>query len=335
MSHFARRDALKLIGASTLAAAGGVGARAADAPKRMVVIHKLSGIPWINMMKDGVEAGGKQFGINATLIGPANPDPAQQVKMIEDVIAQKVDVLGLVPLDQKVCAGPLKRAQEAGIKVLTHEGPSQDGADWNVDLINSTIFGEKQMQLLAKAMGEKGKYVVYVGTLTTPLHNKWADAAVAYQKANYPNMVLATDRFPGGDEVDVSQRTTLDVLKAHPDVTGILAEGSNGPIGAGNALRQMRMGKKVAIVGTCVPSQASALLKDGIVRECTLWNPTKAGFAMVAVAKLLLDGTAVKDGIEVPDLGKATIDAATRSVQFDQILEITSSNVDSLVAQGL
>ena len=69
------------------------------------------------------------------MVGPANVDPAQQVKLLEDLIAKKVNVIGLVPLDVKVTAPVLKRAQEAGIKVITHEGPEQDGRDWNVELI--------------------------------------------------------------------------------------------------------------------------------------------------------------------------------------------------------
>ena len=246
-----QRETLKLLGRRTVVGAAGASATFAWAAEpKMVIVHKISGIPWTNLMAQGAEKAGKDFHIDASMTGPATIDPAQQVKMVEDLIAQKVDVIGLVPLDEKVCAPVLKRAHEAGIKVITLEGPDQDGRDWNVDLVDSIKFGEVQMQRLAAQMGEKGEYVVYVGTLTTPLHNVWADAAIAYQKAHYPNMKLATDRFPGGDEIDVSQKTTLDVVKAYPNVTGILAEGSNGPIGAGNALRQLKLQSKIAVVGT-------------------------------------------------------------------------------------
>ena len=50
------------------------------------------------------------------MVGPANVDPAQQVKLLEDLIAKKVNVIGLVPLDVKVCEPVLKRAQAAGIR---------------------------------------------------------------------------------------------------------------------------------------------------------------------------------------------------------------------------
>ncbi|SDR55577.1 monosaccharide ABC transporter substrate-binding protein, CUT2 family [Rhizobiales bacterium GAS113] len=331
-----RREALKIGGVSMLVGSLGFPRLgAAQAQKSMVTVVKIAGIPWFNALEKGIQRGAKEFAINASMVGPANVDPAQQVKLLEDLIAKKVDVIGLVPLDVKVCEPVLKRAQAAGIKVITHEGPEQEGRDWNVELIDSVKFGEIQMQRLAKELGEEGDYVAYVGTLTTPLHNKWCDAAIAYQKAHYPKMKLAADRFPGADEIDTSQKTTLDVIKAYPNLKGILGFGSNGPIGAGNAVRQQKLGKKIAVVGTVLPSQAKGLIEDGIIREGFLWNPTDAGYAMVSVAKLVLDGKEIKDGIDVPGLGKAAVDAANKQIKVDKIMRINKDTVDGLIAQGL
>lgn len=117
------------------------------------------------------------------MVGPTRADPAQQVKLIEDLIAKKVDVIGLVPLDTKVTAQVVKRARDAGIMVITQEGPNQEGKTWDVELMSAKAYGEAQMKALAREMGEKGEYVVLVGTLTTTGHNQWADAAIAYQKS--------------------------------------------------------------------------------------------------------------------------------------------------------
>ncbi|MEO8668241.1 MAG: autoinducer 2 ABC transporter substrate-binding protein [Bauldia sp.] len=331
-----RRVALKLMGAAAIAAAIGLPANVAfAADPSMVVVVKIAGIPWFNALETGVVKAGKEFGIDASMVGPANVDPAQQVKLLEDLIAKKVTVIGLVPLDVKVTEPVLKRAQEAGIKVITHEGPEQAGRDWNVELIDSVKFGEVQMEKLAQEMGGEGEYVVYVGTLTTPLHNLWADAAIAYQKAKYPKMTLATDRFPGADEIDTAYKTTLDVIKAYPNLKGIIAFGSNGPIGGGNALREKRLSKKIALVGTALPSQAKPLLMDGSIRAAYLWNPVDAGYAMVAVAKLMLDGKEIVDGIEIPGLGKAVVDVPNKLIKVDKIMDINKDTVDSFIAQGL
>jgi len=331
-----RRKTLKALGSAAIAGASGLtGQIAWGAAATMVTVVKIAGIPWFNAVEKGIKKGAKDFNIDASMVGPANVDPAQQVKLLEDLIAKKVTVIGLVPLDVKVCEPVLKRAQAAGIKVITHEGPEQEGRDWNVELIDSVRFGEVQMQRLAKDMGEKGDYVVYVGTLTTPLHNKWADAAIAYQKAHYPNMKLVADRYPGADEIDSSYKTTLDVIKAYPNLKGILGFGSNGPIGAGNAVREKRLGKKIAVVGTVLPSQAKDLIADGIVREGFLWNPTDAGYAMVAVARLVLDGKEIKDGIEIPGLGKASVDVPGKLIKVDKIMRINNETIAGLIAGGL
>ena len=331
-----RRETLKLIGATAITGVFSLPGHAFAAnAKEMVVVVKIAGIPWFNALEIGVKKAGAEFGINASMVGPSAVDPAQQVKLIEDLIAKKVAVIGLVPLDVKVTEPVLKRAQEAGIKVITHEGPEQAGRDWNVELIDSVVFGEVQMQRLAKEMGEEGEYVVYVGTLTTPLHNIWADAAIAYQKKNYPKMKLATDRFPGADVTDDAYKTTLDVIKAYPNLKGILGFGSQGPIGAGNAVREKKLGKKIAVVGTVLPSQAKSLIMDGTIREGFLWNPTDAGYAMVAVAKLVLEGKEIKDGIEIPGLGKATVDVANKQIKVDKIMKINRETTDGLIAGGL
>ena len=140
----------------------------AAAEPAVTVVVKIAGIPWFNALSKGVEHGGKDFALDATMIGPANVDPAQQVKLVEDLIAKKVAVIGLVPLDVKVMEPVLKRAQEAGIPVITHEGPEQVGKTWNVELIDSIKFGEVQMQRLAKDMNEEGEYVVYVARSRRP-----------------------------------------------------------------------------------------------------------------------------------------------------------------------
>jgi simple sugar transport system substrate-binding protein len=330
-----RRELLSLMGATTFAGLGLPKMALAQGQKEMVTVVKIAGIPWFNAVEKGIKKGASDFGLAASMVGPANVDPAQQVKLLEDLIAKKVSIIGLVPLDVKVCEPVLKRAQAAGIPVITHEGPEQEGRTWNVELIDSIKFGEVQMQRLAKDMSEEGEYVAYVGTLTTPLHNKWADAAVSYQKAHYPKMKLVADRFPGADEIDTSYRTTLDVIKAYPNLKGILGFGSNGPIGAGNAVREKRLGKKIAIVGTVLPSQAKPLIMDGTIREGFLWNPTDAGYAMVAVAKLVLDGKEIKDGVEIPGLGKASVDVPGKQIKVDKIMQINKDTIDGLISQGL
>src|SRR5580693_8001344 len=259
--------------------------RAAD--PEVAVVVKIGGIPWFTAMEQGIKRAGKEDKVNAYMVGPTTADPAQQVRAVEDLIAKKVSVIAVVPNDAKALEPVFDRAKVAGIPIITHESPDQKGNVWDIEMINNKEFGEQHMKDLAQYMGEEGEYIVFVGGLTVPLHNAWADAAIAYQKEHYPKMKLVADRYGVAESVDDSYRTTSDAILAHPNLKGILTFGSQGPIGAGRAVKEAGKKDQIAVIGTCSPSQARKYIMEGIIRESYIWNPTEAGKAIVQLAKLI------------------------------------------------
>jgi simple sugar transport system substrate-binding protein len=331
-----RRATLKLLGAATVALAVGMPSLGfADDQKSMVLVAKTVGDAWTNLLEKGLTKAGKDLNIKTSVVGTTHGDPAEQVKLIEDLIAKKVNAIGLLPLDVKVLAPVLKRARDAGIVVITQEGPNQDEKTWDVEMIDSKDYGETQMKALAREIGDEGDYAVVVGTLTTPLHNFWADAAIAYQKEHFPKMHLVADRFPGADNVDASAQLMRDLIKAYPNLKGVILFGAGGPIGAGNVLRERHLSDKIAVVGSVVPSQAKPLIEAGAIREGFLWNPADAGYAMAAVAQLEWTGTKIENGTDVPGLGKAIVDTDKRIIAVNRMLTINKQTVDGLIAEGL
>ncbi|MDW5312504.1 autoinducer 2 ABC transporter substrate-binding protein [Rhizobium sp. PL01] len=306
---------------------------AALAADKVGVVVKIGGIPWFNAMDAGIKEQGAKLGLDAFMVGPTSADPALQVRAIEDLIAQGVKVIGVVPNDAKVLEPVLAKAKEAGIFVITHESPGQKGADWNFELASSTGFGEAHAKLLAEKMGGKGEYAVFVGSLTVPLHNAWADAAVAYLKANYPDMKLVGERYGVAEDVDKSRSTALDLISAHPDIKGFLAFGSQGPIGAGRAVEERRKTGEIFVLGPFSPGQGQKLIKSGAISGGFMWNPKQAGEVFVTMADRLIKGESVKDGDDIPGLG--VIKPAGNDIIVDQLLPINKDTVDELAGMGL
>ncbi len=306
---------------------------AALAADKVGVVVKIGGIPWFNAMEAGIKEQGAKLGLDAFMIGPTSADPALQVRAIEDLIAQGVKVIGVVPNDAKVLEPVLAKAKAAGIFVITHESPSQKGADWNFELASSTGFGEAHGKLLAEKMGGKGEYAVFVGSLTVPLHNAWADAAIAYIKANYPEMKLVGERYGVAEDVDKSRSTALDLISAHPDLKGFLAFGSQGPIGAGRAVEERRKTGEIFVLGPFSPGQGQKLIKSDAISGGFMWNPKQAGEVFVTMADRLIKGESVKDGDDIPGLG--VIKPVGNDIIVDQLLPINKDTVDELAAMGL
>ncbi|HBU7589286.1 TPA: substrate-binding domain-containing protein, partial [Escherichia coli] len=227
----------------------------------------------------------------------------------------------------------LKRAQEAGIKVITHESPDQKNADWDFELLNTQTMGANHMKDMAKCMGEEGKYAMFVGSLTVPLVNDWANAAIAYQKEHYPNMTLVEDRFGVAESVDDSMRTTNDLMSKYKDLKGIMSFGSQGPIGAGRAIDKRKKNDAICVFGTFTPGQGIKLLEKGAIDGGYISNPMIAGKVFVQVATAMMNGEPIKDGVKIGDMGEIKVNNNT--IYSDNPEKLDLENTRHLVKLGL
>jgi simple sugar transport system substrate-binding protein len=328
MRTASRRSVLK--GAAVVGAASIFSSQrafSANNPPQVGVVGKIK-IPWFDNVAKGVAKAGQDLGVDASIINPTTDDPAEQVRAIEDLIAKKVDVIGVIPNDAKAVEPVLGRAQGAGIKVVMNESPNQKNADWDIELIQDQAFGEAHLEAFAEAIGGEGKYVVYVGGLTVTLHNLWADYAVELQKKKYPKMQQIGDRFGVSNSVDDSFRTAVDQMRAHPDLKGFLIFGANGPIGAGQAVADREKIGKVIVVGPFIPSQGLKLMKRGAITRGFLWNPIDSGYALVALGKTLVSGGKIKDGMELPGMGPCQVNAAMKVIRANKQIDLNPKTID-------
>ncbi len=301
-------------------------AESGDDTYEIATVVKITGIPWFNRMEVGVNRAAEELGVKAYQIGPADADPAQQVRMIEDLISKGVDAICVTPNDAKALEPVFNRAREEGIVIITHESPDQKGKDYDLELIDNENFGRHHWDMLAKYMGESGNYAIFVGSLTVPLHNLWADVGIEYAKARYPGMELVTERIPCGEDQELSKQRTLELLQAYPDLAGIVGFGSLGPPGAAQALKEKGLSDDVAVVGTVLPAHAAQYLKDGSMDHGILWDPGDAGYAMTWVALQILEGKTISNGMSVPGLGEIVLDGDV--IIVDAMIDITGENAD-------
>ena len=298
-----------------------------DATYTMVTIPKLKAA-WFEPYDKDSKAAGKEFGVEVYMQAPAAADEAQQVRIIEDSINQGVNAILVVPNDANSVVPAFKRARAQGIVVMTHESPNQPEADFDIEMINNVKFGERLLEEMVAISGNTGEYAIFVGSLTVPAHNIWADAAIALAKSKYPNLKLVASRFPVAEDRNLSRQKTLELLTVYPNIKGIVAFGSQGAPGAGQALREKGLTDKVTVIGTTSPLEGAPFLKDGSIDKCVLWSSGDASYAMVYLSKMILDGKRdqIKQGLEIPNIGVPIINGM--NIEFDHPLIVDASNAD-------
>ena len=307
---------------------------AADEQWEIAVVPKDSTNPWFVRMKAGVDEIVADTGVNAYQVDTGTIDATHQAQQVEDLIAQGVDAICVVPVDIESMDTVLKKAKDAGIVVITHEGADLKNVDYDIEAFSNEGYGAFIMQNLADAMGEEGTYTTMVASLTNGSHNEWADAGVAYAKEHYPNMKLLEEnpRVESDDNGDTAYNAAKELIKTYPDLKGIMGTSSFDAPGVARAIQELGLEDKFFTSGTGMPADNAELLKSGVVKSLTLWDPAIAGKAMVALASKVL----AKQDVTAPvDLGEDGYNEMNFREGSNTVLEgkgwitITADNVDS------
>lgn len=297
----------------------------------IATVGKVEGIAWFQDMKKGVEKFAADTGQEAFMQSPAQADGAQQVQIIENLIAQKVDAICVVPFSVEAVEPVLKKARDQGILVIAHEASSAQNADLIIEPFDNAAYGRHLMERLAQDMGGEGDYATFVGSLNSKSHTEWVDAGVAYQREKYPKMHDVADKIEDYEDQNKAYQKMKELLIAHPTLKGVQTSAMGTAAGAGLAVEERGLQKQVAIVGTSLASVSGQYIKSGAVRMISFWDPALAGYAMNELAVMLLDGRKVTAGT---NLGLPGYESLVQSTDKPNLffgsawIDITKDNVD-------
>ncbi|GAA4802877.1 sugar ABC transporter substrate-binding protein [Streptomyces ziwulingensis] len=109
----------------------------------------------------------------------AKQDASLQNQQVDTMVTNKVDVLIVDAVDYKAIAGSVKKAKDAGIKVVAYDRLAEGPIDAYTSFDNVTV-GKTQGEALLKALGDKaedGQIVMMNGSATDPNAKQFKDGA--------------------------------------------------------------------------------------------------------------------------------------------------------------
>ncbi len=295
----------------------------------IVNIPKLLGTAWFDQMLPGLEKWVGEHGGTYYQSGPSTADAALQLQSVEDVITEGVSAIHVVPNSTETLEVAFKKAKDAGIIVITHEAPGAKNIDYDVEAFQNAAYGEHFMKALAEYMGEEGGYAVILGSVQAQTHVEWADAAVAYQEANYPDMHLVADYVESGEDHDTAYNKTKELIKTYPDLKGIIGCSVIDPAGAALAVEEAGMEDTISIVGTSIVDVAGNYLDTGAIDMISLWDTEQTSYAMCEATRILAQGGEVKTGDNLGAEGYESVTVDGHVIYGTAWIDITKDNKDA------
>ena len=291
---------------------------------KIAVVPKMTNIGWFQRMEEGVNDYNKENGTDYVYRGSA--EGADQAGIVEQMLAEDWDAICVVPFDSESLAPVLEKAREQGIVVITHEASSMDPKyfDYDIEAFVNADYGTHFAEAISDITGGEGTYIQFVGDLNSVSHNEWCDAADEYFAANTNMKKLG--RYETGDDTTSSYNQTKELLQANPDITAIEGSASTDVVGAAQAVDELGLTGKVAVVGTSMTSIARNYVEKDVINTFSVWDPAKAGQAMIELAIDVLDNGEAPDALNVEGYESLTADGTV--LYGNARVDVTKDNMD-------
>lgn len=327
-----RRDILKLAAAGALASALPFAPVRAAGNVRLAMVVKSLGNGFFDACRDGGQEAAKQLGnVDFIYTGPTTTTGEAQIQVIDGLIAQKVDGLMISANDTNALVPVCKKAMQRGIKVISFDsGVAPAGRIMHLNPSNNELIGSKCVQMIAKTLHNQGEVAILSATTTSTNQNTWIEfMKKEWAKPDYSGMKLVATVY-GDDLADKSYRETQALLKAHPDLKGIIAPTSVGIVAAAKAVTDAGLVGKVYVSGLGLPSEMKGAVQAGATDTFAIWNPIDLGYtATMVLADIVAGKTTGKAGTtaDAGRMGTITIGDNAEAAMSDPFT-FDKSNID-------
>ncbi|GAA4894079.1 rhamnose ABC transporter substrate-binding protein [Streptomyces coeruleoprunus] len=238
----------------------------------------------------GIEAA-KEFGGTGKEVGPSDASASSQVSYINTLIQQRQDAILIAANDPNAVCTPLKTAMKQDIKVVAYDSDTaKDCRQLFINQASSEEIGRSQVRNIAEQLGHKGEIAILSATQNATNQNTWIEFMKdELKKPEYKDMKLVKVAY-GDDDDQKSFQETQGLLKAYPNLKGIISPTTVGIAAAARYISSSSYKGKVVVKGLGTPNQMRKYVKDGTVEQFALWNPKDLGYLGAYAAAALASG---------------------------------------------
>jgi ribose transport system substrate-binding protein len=241
---------------------------AQEKPKVALVMKSLAN-EFFRTMEDGAKAHNKANAAKYTLVSNGiknETDTAAQIRMVEQMIAQKANAIVIAPADSKALVPVLKTAIDKGILVvnidnkLDADAQKEKGIQIPFAGPDNRAGAKLVGDFLAKSLKSGDKVGIIEGVSTT---FNAQQRTLGYQDAMKAAGATVVGVQSGNWEIDKGNTVASGMLREHPDLKALLAGNDNMALGAVAAVKAAGKTGQVQVVGYDNIGAVKPMLKDG------------------------------------------------------------------------
>ena len=266
---------------------------------KMLFIVKSLDNPFWDRMRSGAEKAGKDLNIDIITLAPIKPyNVEEQLRFMEDGITQKVDAILVVPADSKGIVPGIKKANKAGIPVVTPNSKAYGGMVTTWTGAQNRDVGYDIAKFGLKAIGGKGNVIILEGTpgnQTAIDRQKGFDDAIA----EFKGVKVLASQTAKYSRVE-GMRVMENLVQRFPKIDLVIACNDEMALGAIEALDAAGRLSKTKVTGFDANNDALKSIAEGKMLATGDQRPDAQGYWGVVAAFIHLEGMPVPKELYLP-----------------------------------
>jgi ribose transport system substrate-binding protein len=283
-------------------------APAAPAPvvakKEIGLVMKTLTNPFFIEMEKGARRAEQELGLSLKVKTAAQETSIeQQIQLVEDLIAAKVDAIVIAPGDSQRLVPTLKKAADAGIKIINIDNRLDPETVKLTGLapipfisVDNYAGGYKAGKFLAEGVTAPTEAAILEGIRSADNGRQRMEGAKKALLENKDIKLVASET--ANWNIDEAYAVTKAIFRKHPNIKLLFAANDMMAIGAAKYLQDS--GKSnVKIAGYDALNEAATEIKAGRMGATIDQQAAEQGYQGVALALKLIQGSGVPDNTTI------------------------------------
>ena len=278
-------------------------------------------------VEGGAREGAKEAGAEIMWKGSLKEDdPAQQIQIFEQFVAEDVDGIVLAPIDDTALMRPVAAAMQKGIPVVIMDSAlkGEPPKDFVCTVsTNNHRAGEMAGEQLGKLLDGKGRVVLFrYIEVCASTGQREAGFLAAIKK--FPEIQVIVDNRYSGTTISEAHSAALNMLDKLKEADGIFCSNGRSTLGMLLALKQNNLAGSKKLVGFDTSPGLVEGLKRGEIQALVAQNPKKMGREAVQALVAKMKGETV---LAVIDSGAAVVTKENLGTPEIQALLVQSKDI--------
>jgi len=270
--------------------------------KKKIIGISVSGFsaPYFKALIAAAEKEGKKQNVQLKIMD-GEFDTQKQASQVESLIAQKVDLIEIIPADSSAIIPTMKKVKAAKIPMIivnTQNDPSTNNLI--VTFVGASMEDEATMaaESIKKVLPKGGNVVMIEGAAGSfPAIHRSSGFETAIK--DRPDIKIVAKQNAGWDRAK-AMATMEDFLTRYPKIDALYAHDDNMAIGAIQAIKAAGRLKEIPVISISGTIEGYAAVKSGEIFSTVSQPPDWEGMMAVQAAVKTLKGEKLSKWIKTP-----------------------------------